>query len=246
MVNVIAWPPVSWTAFEWTLQQPIGRSRSIFDSRRIVSQAQRDRLVGVILVNGRGNDKAGAGYVEMLKRQLQGGVHLVRMNVRSPLWTGVSRGLDRRTSVLEWVEGSTEMEWVAGAADILWSTGLPLSGVPEMDGTWNAIRVEGFPPNVIVARPSERITVTDGVTTEASTIMTVARSDSDGEALIRITDELTMTGLVSIGDPESLVFEVEEMPRAVQPLSGNWAFTFNFRQVFEEETDGFVELDPWR
>jgi len=239
MVNVIAFPPVHVTAFEWTLEQPIGRSRSLFDGKRFVSQAQRSRRVGAFDVQGIGADLASAGYVEMLKRFVQGGVHLVRVNIQSAQW--YLAGPNRKTSVLTWTIPPAPLAWDA----LLWSTGLPLSGIPQMDGTWNAIRVEGFPPNVTAAYPSERISVTNGTLTEYSTVQTMAKSGPAGLALIRITSALTLTGLVSIGDTESVVFELMEMPRSMQPFSGNWSYSFGFREVFASETDGFVEVNPW-
>ena len=56
---------------------------------------------------------------------------------------------------------------------------------------------------------------------------------------------LPFSGRVNIGTVVSAVFEVTEMPSPRQPVRGNWFYTWKFREVFEDEVGGFVELDPW-
>ena len=91
----------------------------------------------------------------------------------------------------------------------------------------------------------EIVTFTTGGEDYLTRALTVVRSDGAGDALIRVRDDLSGTGTVVIGGTESIVFEPVEIPRAVQPAKGDWAYSWSFREVFEAETDGFVEVDPW-
>ena len=100
-----------------------------------------------------------------------------------------------------------------------------------------------------MARPSELISVTGTAgTSETAYVLTVARSDATGVATIR-TDKpeaFTLSGLVSIGQRESIVFEAAGVPRSVQGVTGTFGYQWDFREVFEDEySDGWTEVDPW-
>ena len=114
-----------------------------------------------------------------------------------------------------------------------------------VDGDWTALDCSGFAAGEIVARPHDLVTFTTGGEDFLTRALTVARSDGAGDALIRVRNDLSGTGTVVIGGTESIVFEPVEIPRAVQPAKGDWAYSWSFREVFEAETDGFVEVDPW-
>lgn len=247
MTNVYAWPPVGLTGWELTTLDPISRSRSYFQGTTLSSSFQRSRRLATAHVTGIGSDSNGAGYVENLKRLLQGGRHLVRVSALAPLSVHATRGLDLTSNILQWTAAGADLMWTAGGADLTWWTGdFYLSASPTSDQGWPALAVTGLPPNKMVARPSQLITVTDGVETEASRVLTAARSDGNGAATIRTFDTFTLSGVVSIGGKESIVFEALDMPRAVQPVSGSWSYNWAFREVFEDEYEEWTELDPWR
>lgn len=250
MTDVIAWPPVGLTAWELTRSDPVSRSVGLIDGRPRTSSAQRARRLATASVGGHGPlaiGRAGAGYMEMLKEFLAGGRHLVRAECFTTLPGNVGP-LNLRNSPMEWTSGGSDMEWTSGNSALLWSDNLAMYGEPRTQSGWPALRVEGLPKNSIVARPSDRITVTnDAGATEASRVLTVARSNSSGVATVRVRDTFTLSGLVSIGDRESIVFEALDMPRAVRPMAGDFAYEWSFREVFADEyPDGWVERDPWR
>ncbi|HBR41771.1 MAG TPA: hypothetical protein DD951_10735 [Sulfitobacter pontiacus] len=151
--------------------------------------------------------------------------------------------------MLEWTDDGTDLLWTAGGVDLLWGDGAyALQGEPATDGPWHSLTVSGLPPSRILARPSEVISVTDGDTKESAYVLTVARSDASGVATIR-TDKpeaFTLTGLVSIGQRENIVFEALGVPRSVQGVTGTFGYQWDFREVFEDEyNDGWTEVNPW-
>tara|TARA_R110002126_G_scaffold78081_2_gene194611 strand:- start:7986 stop:8594 length:609 start_codon:yes stop_codon:yes gene_type:complete len=198
---------------------------------------------------GIGQDESGAGYVRMLKRQWGGGPRLVRIECRSTLWFWARRGLDLTNAVLEWKDGEIDLLWTAGGSNMIWGDGsYALRGTGVEDGDWFALEVAGFPPNRTVARPSELIRMTTVDAVQEAYVLTVAKSDASGTAIVR-TDRSTAfegSGLVSIGHKESGVFEVLSLPRAVQPVSGVFGYEWSLREVFEDEyPDGFEDVNPW-
>lgn len=246
MTNVIAWPPVGLTGWEITEVTPVSRSVGLVQGGRRTSSAERTRRYATAIVPGRGPDQAGAGYVEMLKRQLEGGKHLVRVECTSGIWHLARADAVYGFDPLSWTSGGVPLAWTSGGVNLMWSaSGYALNGVPTTDGGWPAIEVSGLPANRIVVRPSERLSVTDGGTTETATVMAVARSDGAGVATIRLDAAVSTVGAVSMGVTESIVFEALSMPREVQK-SRNWAYTWEFREAFEDESvDGWTEVDPW-
>jgi len=248
MTDVIAWPPVSLTGWEITRRDPVSRSVGLIQGARRTSAAQTPRRLATAVVLGRGADQAGAGYVEMLKQQLAGGRHLVRVECTSAVWQLARAEAVFRSAGVDWTASGVSLNWTSGGVDLLWVDGdYALYGNPAADGDWDAISVTGLPPSRIVARPSERIAVTDGLTTEEATVLTVARSDASGAATIRLASAVTLSGRVNIGAAASIVFEARDLPRAVQTVRGRWVYTWEFREAFETEfADGWTEVDPWR
>lgn len=247
MTNVYAWPPVGLTGWELHVQTPISRSVGLIDGRPRTSSAQRKRRLATAVVPGINLDKAGAGYIEVLKELLAGGEHLVRVDALAPIWHLARGGQNLISRYVEWTTGGVELLWTSGGVDTYWSDNLATYGTPTTDGGWPAITVTGLPADVIVARPGELLTVKADPDTaaESARVLTVARSDSSGTATIRIMTAVTATGLVSIGETESIVFEAMDMPRAVQPVGVDWAYTWDFREVFSDEYASWTELDPW-
>jgi hypothetical protein len=41
------------------------------------------------------------------------------------------------------------------------------------------------------------------------------------------------------------VFEVVEMPRAMQPIGQDWFYEWRFREVLPHEYAGATEFNPW-
>lgn len=249
MTDVIAWPPFQLTGWELAEVYPQSRSVSLIEGRGRTSSAQRGRRVATANVTGIGTDRAGAGYVRMLNRLWAGAPNLVRVECLSSLWFRAGLGQDLRNNVMEWTDDGAELLWTAAATDMIWGDGeFPLYGEPATDGGWHSLTVSGLPPSRIVARPSELISVTDAVIKEEAYVLTVTRSDVSGVATIR-TDRasaFTLSGLVSIGQKESIVFEALGVPRSVQGVTGTFGYQWDFREVFEDEfTGGWTEVDPW-
>lgn len=250
MTDVIAWPPFQLTGWELAEVYPQSRSTGLIEGRPRTSAAQRGRRVATANVTGIGTAKDGAGYVRMLNRQWAGAPNLVRVECLSSLWYLASGGLDLRNNIMEWTDGATELVWTDGAADVIWGDGqYNTYGFPDTDGDWFGLNVFGLPPNKIVARPSELISVTDEAgATQSAYVLRTAQSDGAGVATIR-TDKataFTVDGLVSIGQREVIVFEALGVPRSVQGVTGTFGFQWDFREVFEDEyADGWTDVNPW-
>lgn len=252
MTNVIAWPPFQLTGWELAEVYPQSRSVGLIDGRVRTSAAQRGRRVATANVTGIGTAKDGAGYVRMLNRQWAGAPNLVRVECLPSLWYRARGGLDLRNNIMEWTDGAVDLLWTDGAADMIWGDGeYATYGVraDAADPLWSSLRVTGLPPNRIVARPSELISVTDELgETQSAYVMATARSNADGLAFIR-TDKptaFTIDGLVSIGQREVIVFEAQGVPRSVQGVTGTFGFQWDFREVFEDEyADGWTDVNPW-
>ena len=248
-MKVFAWPPFQLTGWELAEVYPQSRSVGLIEGRPRTSSAQRGRRVATAHVTGIGTDAAGAGFVRMLNRQWAGQSKLVRVECHSALWHMYRGRNDLRGNVLSWTDGGIDLLWSSGGAPIVWGMGdFSLYGIPETDGEWHGLALTGLPPGQIVARPSELISITDGDTIESAYVLTVARSDEAAAAIIR-TDKpeaFTMSGLVSLGHAENVVFEAQGVPRAVQGLSGTYGFQWDFIEVFEDEfADGWQEVNPW-
>ncbi len=249
MTDVIAWPPFDLTGWELDEIYPQSKSIGLIEGRSRTSAAQRGRRVATAMTAGIGQDRSGAGYVRMLKRQWAGKPNLVRIECQSTLWFRARLGLDLTNAVLEWTDAETKLLWTACNSDLLWGTGsYALHGTGVEDGRWHAIEVSGLPPNRIVARPSELISMTTNSDVQEAFVLSVARSDGTGTAIVR-TDKATAfaeAGMVSIGHKEVGVFEALSLPRAVQPVKGVFGYEWSLREVFEDEyPDGFEDVNPW-
>ena len=242
MVDVIAWPPVFAVGAENTIVQPIGVSRGLTGGR-YASQAHPERRTATMVVAGIGKDLAGAGYVEMFKRALKGGANLTRLSPCPSHWHLATRGLSnlRGAQPIEWVDNDIPVEWLDGADDVVFTHGARIDGIADLTGVWPKLVCSGFPPSRVIAFPSELVTVGSA----SARVLRVASSDAAGNATLYL-DTALPDGSVIVGASESVVYEVQTpLPRSVQKTSGNFSFTFNLLEVFEVETDGFVEVNPW-
>jgi hypothetical protein len=73
-----------------------------------------------------------------------------------------------------------------------------------------------------------------------------ARSNASGVAVIHLAKVPTLSGPVSIGTREVGVFRLQSnWPRPMRGGGTQDNYTLEFREVFEDETDGFTEVNPW-
>lgn len=248
MTNVYAWPPVGGLGREWTRVDPVQRSRSMITGADLRSATMRSRRMATVSVSGIDGSEAGAGYMESLKRLLAGR-HAVRLNSTPVNYGGRGQEALRQSSVITWEDGSGAVTWENGSGAVSWVSGTFITGTTGTDGLGFAtVTITGAPPNMIIARPSEFLTLhTDPE--QVAQVVTQAVTDGSGAATIRVFGTLTSAtdARVSIGTSDSAVFLPEgAYPRAVRPIVGDWTYTWSFREVFEDEVDGtFVEIDPW-
>lgn len=240
MVNVYAWPPVDYVAAEWTVIDPVSRSRSLITGASYVSAAQRRRRVATLDVSALSADRNGAGYIEVMKRLLDGGVHLVRLYSTPINWHLDDRAENAgRTKPMSWIVPPGGVDWTLPPGPVEWWTGPGVTNGEALTG--NRVRVTGLPANAPVARPGEFVTM-NGVT---AMVMRPAQSDGTGTAILYLLTPLSGTGLIEIGSRETGVFEADAMPRAVQPVGQNWSYQWTFTEVFADERGPFTEIDPW-
>lgn len=251
MVKVIAFPPVGVVGSMWTPQAPVQRSRGLISGKRFISRFGRERTIASLSVSALAKNRSGAGFSEMLKRHLDGGVNLVRLNSSPINWhldynQGSARFEARRGAhLLEWTSDGEELSWLDAGQPLYWFDGTVLTGV----ASGPVITVSNLPPNILVARPADVIKAYPvGVGAFSEVLVTAeALSDADGVAVIKLFSAIPAGEYmrVNIGESQSRAFEVTEMPMSAQPLGQNWFYDWSFNEVFEDETDGFVEVNPW-
>lgn len=244
-IDVIAWPPVGVVGSEWTEDAPVQQSRSIITGASYLSAHQRVRRLVALNVSALARGRSGAGYMEMLKRHLAGGIHAVRLHSYPVNWhLETADETWRQSTPIEW----TGLSWTSGGGALSWYSGTLLTGTTGTDGAgWNIVTVNGLPADRLVARPGEFVTIYDGATPYRAQVTAEAVSDGAGQAVIRLFDALpALTGArINLGTSDTGVFRAESLPRAVQPLSANWTYSWEFREVFADEVGGFTEVDPW-
>ncbi|MEL7299377.1 MAG: hypothetical protein AAFM92_03245 [Pseudomonadota bacterium] len=241
MPDVYAWPPVHTTAYEHTISRPVQRSEGLSGSPRL-SQSEATRTLITAVVTGIGPDRLGAGYVEMLKRLLDGKLALVRLNPLPQHWYPVTDGLDglRGTPGVEWTDGGAETTWEEPPAVVFWTFGNTIEATAGAD-TWPYVDCSGLPANRLIAAPSEPVRV--GTITAYA--LRPSYSNAQGEARIYVSSALP-SGPIIIGSNQSRVFEIDSFPRAVQPASENYSYNFTMTERFESDfTSAFTELNPW-
>lgn len=247
MVKVYAWPPVGVLARNWTMELPTSRSRSIITGQEYVSAAQRRRRVATLDVVGRRH--YGSGYMEALWRFMDGGVHLVRLaSCRIP-WGMVDISDDDRGGggPLGWSIPPEDLGWIEPIDEIIWVTGAVLPSTYSLIEGVPTLTVTGLPPNALVAIPGEFLTIfADDGAQETIMIANPVHSNASGTVVIRLTNVPTISGSVSIGTREVGVFRLaSNWPRPKRGGGLQENYTLDFREVFEDETNGFVEVNPW-
>lgn len=251
MINVYAWPPVGVVGSEWTEESPVQVSRSIVTGADYTSLALRKRRLATLEVSALAKGRSGAGYMEILKRFLEGR-HAVRLNSYPINWHLDAMNPGARASTpLFWSDGGVDLEWTDGGTELLWYDGTLLTGTTGTDASgFSIITVSGLPVNTLVARPGEFLTAfgdEDDTTGTTAQIVNEVTSNGSGVAAIRIFTALpAMTDVrVNIGTSDTGVFKPVQIPRAVQPVGGSWTYSWQFREVFSDEVGGFTEVDPW-
>lgn len=241
VTKIIKWPPIKARGVEFTVDQPISESVSTLNTdTRYVSQYKPEKRVVTMVVSGRNNSGSAGGYVNQLKRFLQGGVHLVRLDTLPSHFNLDWKGL-RGQVPMNWTSTDREMGWEASGLEMLWLTGELLTGTTFDDNGWQGLRVGPFEPNTIVAYPDELVRVG----TSKARVIKLEYSDDTGYANLRLDGPIT-SGDVILGDTESAIYKLESIPRSVQYAGEDWEYEFNFREVFENEIRGaYEEVNPW-
>jgi len=251
MANVYAWPPVRAVGSEWTIVSLVQQSRSILSGRRYVSAAQRERRQATVVVSSLAGGATGAGYCEVLKQLLDGGVNLVRLRSHPVNWHRSVAGDQtwRQRVGIEWTSTELPLEWTEGGTELLWFKGADFAYTQVPGQPFPTVRVTGLSPDRLVARPGEFAnfrTSAGADPVDTHMILERAQTDSAGVAVVRLVTGPGYDGVVSLGTEDTGVFEALEIPRAVQPIRGDWTYTWRFSEVFEDEVaDGFTEVDPW-
>lgn len=250
MAKVYAWPPVGAVGTEWTEDAPVNASRSIITGRDYASAHARKRRLASVTASSLGRGASGAGYMEMLKRFVAGGVGLVRLNSYPINWhlDAAAAASWRQSHRVSWSQSGDDVSWRDGADLVTWFSGAVLTGAAGTSGGWPILTVTGLPPSRLVARPGEFVTLfasTADMTGATAQIVTEARSDADGVAVLRLFSALTGSGRVNIGTSDTGVFKATTIPRSVQPVGGDWTYAWQFREVFADEVGGFTEVNPW-
>ncbi|MGV6848553.1 MAG: hypothetical protein ACWA5A_09255 [Marinibacterium sp.] len=253
-VPVYSFPPVRFVRTSWTEDAPVNLSRSMITGRAYISSALRKRKMARLVVPARAGShyNAGAGYMEILKRLLSGGENLVRLSSPPINWHLDATRMQgtRNADPVNWTDGGDPVNWTDGGDPVTWYEGTVVDGVSTTDGGWPAVEATGLPPNLLVARPAEFVTVFSGpadLVGETVQVASEAWTDASGVASIRLMSALPFDGRIDIGTRESAVFRPDAMPTPVQPLRQNWFYDWSFTEVFEDEVDGgFANgVAPW-
>ncbi|NUM72730.1 hypothetical protein HUU40_00070 [candidate division KSB1 bacterium] len=250
MTNVYKWPPVVALAKKWTVLDPVSSSESLFTGAEYVSTVQRRRRIATVQASAIFSPyAAGGGYMEALKRYLKGGIHLVRLRYKTRTKFGPDVVNDelRGGEYIGWIEPPAGVEWTEPPGGVVWFNGTNLTcTIVTDDAGFPNIRIEGLPPNKLVALPGEFVeivSVSDVV--ESHVVAKPTYSNGSGVARVRVVDVPSFGGRVSLGSYDTGVFKADELPEAMEPGGADWSYTWNFTEVYEDERGPFVELNPW-
>lgn len=250
-VKVIKWPPVGAIGAEWTEVAPVQISRSMVTGAERVSAFQRKRRMVSISVPAIGENMYDAGYMEMLKRELEG-IHLVRLESYPINWhlDFIEKGIRRgdvytdlgKTYVI--VYGLKPNSLVARPADFM---RLFLS---DPDGPeQNTLPWQNSNDPLTWQNNGQPLTWFYGADYAGTSVQVTApvTSDEDGRAVIPIFETIPDQTQIYLkfGASDTGAFRPMQYPRSVQPVSGNWSYDWEFREVFSDEVGGFLEVDPW-
>lgn len=245
-MKIYRFPPAKLLSSAWSVEDPTRRSRGVTSGDDLLSSAGPRRRLAVVTISAlSGADRAGAGYSDALKSLLRGGEHLVELQSPAPNWYRDQPRPETISRDLAWVDGATGLQWQAGGAGLKWREVFYPRATAVQDNGFPALRIEGAPPGLVIARPNDPIAVYDGATKLASArALNVARSDALGVAVIRFNETLP-SGELHIGERETAVFRATSMPFQMQPIDQNWGLEWKFREVLPHERPNAEVLNPW-
>lgn len=245
MAVVYAWPPVSPTSWKWSPRDVVSESRSLITGRRYASRDQPRRRAAELVVAGARDDWA--GYMEALKRLVEGGAKYVRLQSYPMLYAPptAARG---GGGVVKWTAGGETLTWDDDGYTLAWLSNALTDIVLTTASGFAAVRISGFPPGAKVAAVGEPVSFFaapgDLLPAQSRTVLRAAHSDDSGVATIVLDDAPTAFGRVVVGW-ETAVFEVTSVPDPQRTVGQNWFYDWQFLEVFSDEVGGFDEVDPW-
>lgn len=251
-INVFPWPPVGVAAAEWTEDAPVARIRSMLTGREQIQGSQRKRRIASLQVSALANGRMGAGYCEMLKQLLDGGIHAVRLKSSPINWhlDEIQRqGAGLNSYPLLWRTGSNPLAWQAGSGPnpLSWFTGtIAIAGAVTATGLAWFMPVTGLPPNTLVARPGDHVRIyhiADAAVSEVVRVLRPATTNAAGVVTLKIDRQPAISGgRVNMAGQDEAVFRVDgALPRSIQTVGADWTYQWNFREVFADEVGGFTE-----
>lgn len=234
-MTIYVWPPVGLKSRPvWTVRDPIQQSRSLFTGARYAARQGRRRIYAEYSVSARKGD-VGAGYMEALKRLLNGGAqNFVRLSHQP--FERVS-GADP----LFWDHDEDALTWTHDAQTVSWTHSTSYAASSFVVDGQPIINVPGLPVSSLICLPGEFVSIAD----EVRMCIAPAYSNSTGFAVIKLDSAFSGSGDVSIGVAESGIFEVVQFPEASGPLGQDYTYDWAFSQVFEDEIGVQSEVNPW-
>ncbi|WP_323041148.1 hypothetical protein [Gemmobacter sp.] len=251
-MRIVAWPPVGIVSAAPWVERQVARSEGLNTRRAIMASAGPARRVAQLTVSALAQGRAGAGYMDQLWREIDGGLHYVRLDILSPNWhidraTGRAMGYTRPGN---WTYNAETAQWTSGGNAAVWFTASNRPGTPGTSGGYPTITLGSLPPNALIVRPGDLVrsyTVAAGAVTGSAVAraVTEARSDAAGVVTIRL-DTTLQAGIISLHDAESVVFEVTGITPGAQGVGADWQYQVSLREVLPTEYAGATEVNPWR
>ncbi|SCY61456.1 hypothetical protein [Paracoccus tibetensis] len=239
-INVFPWPPVGVVAAEWTSTQPVARLRSGLSGRDVMQASQRKRRLASLEVSALAHGRDGAGYCEALKELLEGGIHAVRLLSTPVNWfldesdRRAGRG-DPRAAALR---AGQPLAWFVGAA--------APAGPAVAEGQFWLLPISGASTITRAARPGDFVRLYNPANRnvwQSLRVIAVRRHPLSGAVTLKVDRQPTIAnGVVDLAGQDEGVFRVDgPLPRSVQPVTGDWRYSWSFREVFADEVGGFTE-----
>ena len=190
-IKVYPFPAVPLSGTMYERRNFVQRSRSLLTGADYMSVAQRPRWAATFTVPSLAYRRDSAGYMEVLKRLLKGGVNAVRFNLGSSNWwmDTFATHIQFDHTRVRWQKGFSDIEWTnSGGRDIVWEKDVsPYSAMvlPE-----NKISIMGFEPNAVAVRAGEWIRLTSGSNVYYGQALFTAAANSDRIAHIQTYDDI--------------------------------------------------------
>lgn len=242
MPTVYDLPPLSYQAQSQSLENARNMSRGISGSMRI-SQTRASRRKFQITFNGIGGYGGGAGYIEDLRRRLDGVLPLVRVRVFPDHWhIDMHEAIKARGhGPVQWLYQGQPMFWQYTAQPMTWWWS-GLSVATGVDNGGNYLDVTGMAPHKVIAYPGELVEQND----ITGRVVGVSRANASGAARIYV-DTAFADGVVYISSLKWVTVSLDSLEPVTIPATGGISVGFMATEVFE--TDYFDPLEyenPWR